>query len=232
MTTHSTRQPSRSWRPTAPSRASRTISRRSNRSGRVTIVTANDHRRIHCESYLEARVAYVLLARPDVADVSEQPAAVKYRDEDGRSRLHFFDFLVTRRDGTRIAVAVKPAKVARRKNLLALLARIAAQLPPGFADAVLLLTDEDLTPALVANAKMIHSVRRGRDPELDARVAALAAELNGRVTVATLVEVLGAAGEGFRAVVRAVADGILRLVGRGEIGYGTWLEPAPGQALP
>jgi len=192
----------------------------------VTIVTTDAPRRIHCESFLEAKVAYVLLARPDIVDVTEQPPPVPYQDEAGRTRTHFFDFRVTRSDGTRVAIAVKPAKVVRRRKLRELLHRIAAAMPPSYADAVLLVTEEDLSLALVHNAMLIHSVRRGRCADHDARVAALVRTLNGRVTVGTLVEVLGLAGDGFRAVVRAIADGTLTVRGRGRIAYDSWVAPA------
>lgn len=191
----------------------------------MTLVTATNPRLIRCESNLEARVAYVMLARPDVLEITEQPSAVTYRDEHGRERSHTFDFLVTRKDGTRVAVAVKPAKIARRKGLKGLLKRIAAQMSRHFADAVLLVTEEDLPPALVQNAMQIHACRRGRCADHDQRVAALVKTLNGRVTVKMLVDVLGLGGAGFQAVVRAIADGVLALVGRRRIDYDSWLSP-------
>ena len=194
----------------------------------MTIVTSDNPRLIRCESNLEAKAAYVLLARPDVVDVSEQPEAVAYLDEDGCQRHHTFDFLVTRVDGTRIAVAVKPAKVARRRNLHAMLGRVAAQMSRAFADAVLLLTDEDLPAHLVQNAMLVHAARRGRCAEHDGRVAEFVRSLNGRITVGTLVEALGLAGDGFRAVVRAIGDGLLDLVGGGCIDYDTLVSPVGG----
>ncbi|GJE41546.1 hypothetical protein AEGHOMDF_0712 [Methylobacterium soli] len=219
-------EPTPCWRPPAPSRATRKISRRSNRSARVTIVTTTNPRLIRCESNLEAKAAYMLLARPDVVDVTEQPEAVAYLDEQDRRRLHTFDFLVTRADGTRIAIAVKPAKTATRRGLLRLLRRIAAQMSPDFADAVLLLTEEQLPGPLVRNAMMIHGARRGRCEKHDAQVAALVRTLNGRVKVGTLVEVLGLGGEGYRAILRALGDGLLSLVGRRSVEYDSWLMPA------
>ncbi|WP_238298765.1 hypothetical protein, partial [Methylobacterium soli] len=59
-----------------------------------------------------------------------------------------------------------------------------------------------------------------------AQVAALVRTLNGRVKVGTLVEVLGLGGEGYRAILRALGDGLLSLVGRRSVEYDSWLMPA------
>jgi hypothetical protein len=59
----------------------------------------------------------VLVARPDVAQIEEQPPAFDYLDENGRQASHMFDFLVTSTNGERIAVAVKQSAVAAAAGL-------------------------------------------------------------------------------------------------------------------
>ena len=60
------------------------------------------------ESKREQEGLYLLLARPDVVDIWDQPPPVFYHDANGRKRSHTFDFLITLSSGKRIAIAVKP----------------------------------------------------------------------------------------------------------------------------
>lgn len=57
------------------------------------------------ESYTEFQVVMTLMARPEVAHVENQ-VLFPYRDLDGKSARHFFDFRATRTDGSRTAIMV------------------------------------------------------------------------------------------------------------------------------
>lgn len=107
---------------------------------------------VYFESHLEMQVLEVLRARPDVADVAEQPPRVTWRDGSGVVRHHTFDFLVTLRSGERVAVAVKPAARVISSGVRVALAEIAAQIDPAFAARIVLVTDRGIDPVEVRNA--------------------------------------------------------------------------------
>lgn len=217
------------WRPPGPSVATRIPSRRSRFSARSSIVGGAEPRRIHCEGGVEEKGAYVFVTHRDVADVYEQPAPVKYVDENGKARRHTFDFLLLLKDGRRIAVAIKPAEF--REKWEPIIRRIAGQMSRKFADAAILLTESDLHSDLVHNAMLIHAVRRDPPGAHDDQMRDLVRGLNGSVRIGDLVEHSGLEGRGFRAVVRLIADGDLDISG-GRIGYSTQVfRPVAGEAV-
>lgn len=112
---------------------------------------------VYFESHLEMQVLEVLRARPDVADVAEQPPRVTWRDGSGVVRHHTFDFLVTLRSGERVAVAVKPVARVISSGVRVALAEIAAQIDPAFAARIVLVTDRDIDPVEVRNATLLTS---------------------------------------------------------------------------
>jgi len=214
-----------------PSRASRSSIRPSRGGTRVTIVGGDPPREIRCESNLEAKGAYVFLADRDIVDVLEQPPAVTYLDEDGKSHRHTFDFLLTRRSGERILVAIKPEARARATNLGALLHRIAAYVPKAMAHKVKLITDVDLGPDRVHDAKLIWAARRTPDPEADDAVTVCTSDLTGAITIKDLVTRTGLGGRAFLAAVRAIANGRLTADAPG-IEYRTLVRIPPAGARP
>lgn len=192
---------------------------------RGALVTRGEHRRvITFESELERKVLLVLLARPDVVEIREQVAPVTYRDAEGVEREHRFDFLVRRRDGRRVLVAVKPMELALKYDLDGLIRRIARHVPRSLADSAIWMSERDVPRHAVFNATLLHCVRADGSPAYDRVVEGIASTLAGTTTVASLVAASGLAGEGFRAVVRLIDRGMLRMVGTGRIDYGTKIE--------
>lgn len=208
----------------APSRACRRIGLRSRVSARGTLVAAlpsQPPRRVGFESNLERSFILLMLARPDVVDLVEQPSRTTYAAPDGRPRTRTLDFLVTLADGRRLAVEVKRAERARATGPRAELARLAAQLDPRLADGVALFTDEHFEPWEAANAATLHEARKRPDPAADAALTAATAQVRGTVAVrdlAALTGLPGPGGRGYRAVVRALFAGTLRAVTRGLLG--------------
>jgi hypothetical protein len=216
-----TRQPARIspyWRPPGPSVATRIPSRRSRFSSRSSIVGGAEPRRIYCEGGLEEKAAYVFTTHRDVADVREQPAPVRFIDQDGKSCRHIFDFLLMMKRGRKIAVQIKPAKFeAKWRPIIQLIAR---QMSARFADEAVLITERELHADLVHNAMLIHAVRRDPPGEEDRQMQELVSNLRGTVLIGHLVAHSGLEGRGFRSIVRLIADGELDIEG-GRIGYGT-----------
>lgn len=197
------------WYPPGPSRASRSTIKPSRGGSRVRIVAGNPRREMRLESYLEAKAAFVLLARRQTADLEEQPPAVAYLDEDGVSRRHTFDFRQTLRDGTRILIAVKPWQRAVETDLPRTLRQIARYVDPAVADKVALLTDRRLGRDAVHNARLILSVEADLDPAADAIVADLVAKLQGDTTLRQIAQSSGLDGRAFRSGIRLIATGRL-----------------------
>jgi hypothetical protein len=202
------------WRPPAPSRGTRNISRRSKGSARAVIITNAPEREIHCESSMERKCALLLLARPDVVDLVEQAPAVRYVDNDGRTKKHTFDFLATMVDGSKIAIEVKPAARVDKDGWRQRLRRIAGQMD---GLVVVLVTEANLLRDVVYNATLLHFARHDANAEHDERIRQTARDLHGAVTIAELLERSGLYGDGFRAVVRLLGAGELTAHGRGRI---------------
>lgn len=150
--------------PALPSRATRRISRRSKVSGRAATTAqfnpAGARQTIECESLLELKVLYLLLARADVRNVWEQPSAIFYIDHTGKSRKHTFDYLVTYACGRRDAVIVKPHEKAMAPRFQRKIKHIRASVSKKYADRVVLVTDAHFTRDEVQNASAFHMYSR------------------------------------------------------------------------
>lgn len=172
--------------------------------------TGSAARVVQMESFTELRWGLCLSLRPDIADLREQ-VPFEWFDEDGVCHTHFFDFLVVRTDGARIACAVRAA--ARTGGRFAKnMPRIAAQVRDrGFAVDVRLLSDEDLDPVEVGNAWLLHGLR-APDPEADTVAAGVLAAMSGLVSLQELTDRTGLGVAGFRALLRLVRSHHLRLV--------------------
>jgi hypothetical protein len=171
-----------------------------------------------CESGLEKKAARFFLTHPQVADLREQPPAIDWIDAEGTIRRHTFDLLVTLKDARKIAVAVKPKVHAERKRLKEMLAMIAPQLPRGFADGILMITDQDLPRDVAHNTALLHHARRGGNPLHDSTVRDLIAS-RGQATIGELVAASGLGGAAFRATARLIATGIIAVIDGTRIGY-------------
>ncbi len=201
-----------SWHPPMRSTGSRSFPARSRSSVRgflSALLPAEERwRQIIYESNLERQVALLLLARPDIWNLWDQPAKIAFTDPRGRTAHHTFDYLAQFRDGTKWAIAVKPEARVGRIGFRKTLARIRADLPRRFADHVVLITEKNLHPAEVSNAEMLHMFRMHPDPEADGIIAGLLKQGAAERRVADLVSESGLAGRGFRAVIRAIYTGL------------------------
>lgn len=206
--------------PPRSTNASRKITLRSKGSLRGSMVTANGTpRQLTYESAIERNTAQVLLARPDVIRLEDQPPAVAIVHPDGRLGHHTFDFLVHLKDGRRLAVAVKDEARASKHDLDGFLRHIAPQIPKDFADGVVLVTEQRLSPVEISNARLIHSVRRDPPNPADAVVRELIMTTHGEVRIGDLVTASGRGADAFRAIVRLIADGDIVLTDHQRVSY-------------
>lgn len=214
-----------------PSRAERKIARFSKGHFTGRIVTGDPKgnaagQLMLVESNLEFKWCLVLLARPETKDLREQ-AGFEWYDINGEMHTHYFDFLLTERNGKRIAYAVRPA-ARTRGRFSATMPRIAYQARQrGFAHDVRLLTDDDLDPVALFNAKLMHGMRQSQ-PEADIAAERVISEMTGIAVIEDLVRRIGMGADGYRAVVRLIRRHRLRLLDHVRIGYQTAVYAAPG----
>lgn len=206
-------KPEQGVRAPLPSRATRNIPRRSRASSRGAILAslpADDRPRIiQFESKLEQRVLWLLLANKDVMDIREQPLPVTYTDHQGKRRSHVFDFWVVLRSGRRIAVAVKPAKRAHKRNLVRELRHVRLAMRKTFADDMLLITDRDFEQGEAINPQRYCEFSWHRCTETEADLQRLMGRVEFPTSIRTLCDQLPKGGAGFRAVFLAIYDHLL-----------------------
>ena len=182
--------------------------------GRPTSGDGGREREIRTEGLLELKILYLILADSRVENVWEQAGPVQYKDAEGKTHRHFFDFLVLLKDGRRIAIAVRPFE--RSQGLKETLKLIGAQMGH-FADGYLLLTNQHVARGALHNVIRIHAARRGPRLGHDQKIRDIAATINGRIKISDLVKVSGLEGDGFRAIARLIGAGELQLCERGRI---------------
>lgn len=207
--------------PPQDSRATRKIAVRSKASSRGIVVAQlpadSKPRRILYESKLEHRILCLLLARRDVHDVWDQPPGITFRDEQGRVRLHFYDYLVQFDDGRRRALAIKPFDIAQRIGFRQYLQHVRAATDLSYAHEVVLMTERSFRRADAVNAERLHFFRRNPDEEADQIMAESAKSLTCPIPIADLATITALGERCFPAAFRAVYSGILRKLDAGEI---------------
>ncbi|SEP41236.1 hypothetical protein SAMN04487843_116104 [Methylobacterium sp. ap11] len=219
------------WHPTEPSLAHRLPTRfRSRGSNQGILVTTGDApRQIFYESSGELGLLHYALARGDIVDVREQQAAI-YRDDAGVVRTHYFDAVLTMRDGTRKAVSYKPRRRAEALHFADYLGDLAARISPVVADEIIHNTERDLPKDALHNAALLHDCRRDSPGEADAAVLAVLAKVTGQISVADLRDATSYEGEAFRAIVRLIGAGCIVAQGTGRISGGTLVRAAKRRA--
>ncbi|WP_421702753.1 hypothetical protein [Aliiroseovarius sp.] len=163
------------------------------------------------------KVLFLLMAMIDAWDLWEQPPRIRYLDAERRPTWAFYDFLLTKRDGSKTAVAIKPAAVVEATGFRQELELIRASTPLNFADDVALVTDRSFTASEARNAERLHDFRRHPDQEADQIVADKLTDLGAEVTIGDLASSTGLDGRGFRAAFRLIYSGVARVLDAGDI---------------
>lgn len=207
--------PSEAYHLPAESRAERTIAAASR--GHCTafpVLGEGPGQRMHAESHLELCHFLLLNADRGIADLREQ---VRFRYGARDEHEHFFDVVATRTTGERIAFTIKPEDRLRSGRFLAEMQEIAWWVRrKAFAHDVRLLTDADVDPVDLHNARIVAAVRES-DPEADAAARAAVGALTGAVSVNDLTAATGLGARGYRAVLRLIRSRALQPVRRERI---------------
>jgi hypothetical protein len=211
------------WTPPAPSRGKRHFKFASKGSGRGAAVI--DGVSVESEAMAERTGQLVIRARPETVRVVEQSPQVRYVDVKGIEHTHTFDLLVFRADGTKAAVDFKPASLVERSGIREMHKLIARQITTRTADELLVMTEKFYTSDDRANATLMHAMARQEFSEDDEIVLKLITRMKRPAPIADLVAKSRLHGYGFNAVVRAIADGHLRMTERCRIDYPAIVAP-------
>ncbi|MEI9923441.1 MAG: hypothetical protein WDN50_07875 [Bradyrhizobium sp.] len=195
------------WRPVAQSLGSRDTALRSRYSSVGFII--DDDRVVNFESRPERFAAEAFALDPAIDWFVEQAEPIGYLDR-GRLRHHTFDFFSTA-SGIRTLTAIKHSTMVARSGIRRTIQLISEQAGRRVADQIVLLTERDFSQNERFNAEQAHEIRRHPVPEHDQHVREIAHDINGTVTISDVVTLSGLRGDGFRAVVRLLADRFFQL---------------------
>lgn len=174
--------------------------------------------RMQGESLLECNHFYVLNTLQNVAEMREQ-ARFYFGWDQEKQKQHIFDVLVTLTCGKRIAFTIKPEVRLVSGRFEAQMQEISWWVHElCFADDVRILTEADLDPVELYNAKVLAGVReRDSEAESAARAALQDLPAGGGQSLRDLTLATGMAARGYRALIRLLRTGEARLQTRERI---------------
>jgi hypothetical protein len=167
---------------------------------------------IQAESLLELHNLFLLNAMLNVAALQEQ-VRFYYGWNAKNQQQHIFDVVATLECGSRIAMAVKPEVRLASGRFKAEMQEVAWWVHEcGFADDVRIMSEADIDPVDLRNAKILAGVREA-DPEADAVALRVVCDLplGGGQSLRDLTLSTGMSARGYRALIRLIRSGVLRL---------------------
>lgn len=197
----------------AKSRGIRTIPRSSpgHFVGELVYTTRDGkQQRLGFASLTEFHTALCLIYRDDFADIEEQLAELPFQKPTGGGSRHFFDFRFTTKAGQRICISVKPERIAQTYVYRATIDAVAQAAVGNICDRVATVTERNIHPVELHNAKLFHAARTP-EPELDAEIVSALQKLEAPVTIDHFLAETGHYGRGFFSVARAIRSGHARL---------------------
>lgn len=198
------------WVPPKLSTASRNISLKSMRSVRGHLVDAARNQVLMFESILEFLFANMLMSRPEIIRIEDQPAELKF-EMDGETRGHTFDFRMTATDGYRIAYAVKPGDHLSRDETMRKMKALSAAHAPKFADQMMVVTERQITRDKGWNAFDINEARRLRVQAECDNILELLRGIGTRIEIWKLHEKVGDDASVWNAILCLQYDGLAEI---------------------
>lgn len=165
------------------------------------------YRQVWFESGLEEAFTFVFIAHPDVREIREQQL-VEF-SENGRRVRRFVDLVVTWSNGSRVAYEIKYRQDVERSDIVQTLGRMCEQAGDALADDFRLLTEQDLHPATIANARAIVSAGADWDDEARETVQGCLRNAGPFIRLSTLSAEAGLGSAGYRAAISLLQEGCL-----------------------
>lgn len=204
-----------------PYRGNRKInprSRGSSRSFPVWLDTETAFPRIFgCDSNVEKDHLALTLTDTTTSQVHEQFGPISFVDADGKPRTTYFDLFITRKDGRKIAVAVKPTDRLQSGRFIRELYALERTMDPDTADEVRLVTERCFSRAKAFNAIMYQRFKLYPDPAVEVRFQDVLASTAGETTICEIARRCRAGGRAFRVIVKAIFEGHLEKRSPGRI---------------
>lgn len=176
------------------------------------------------ESKLEHRVGSTVFARNDVKHYWDQSPPIQVECPGRQPRKRQPDALFERKDGWKSLLYIKPEEKIASGRYDEDIELISRSLSSDYADELVVVTDASFEPWEATNAERLMGFRRTPDEEADEIVAEFASRLDGLITIGDLIVILQIGGRGFRAIFRAIYDGVLKQIEDGIIDLTTVVE--------
>ncbi|PJF08826.1 hypothetical protein [Pseudorhodobacter sp. MZDSW-24AT] len=167
--------------------------------------------RVGFASFLEFTTAICTVYLPGFVDLQEQLAPVAFRKANGDIGHHYLDYRATFRNGLRIGIAVKPSHIAKKPEFRAEMQAVAQAAVPAVIDKLAIVTEQNINPVDLFNAKLFHAARRPVFCE-DEAIREIRKKLPGPVTVEHLLTEGRSAGVTLFGVARAIHGQGLKLL--------------------
>lgn len=164
------------------------------------------------ESLLELHNLFLLNVMMNVVSLQEQ-VRFFYGWDRKNQKQHIFDVVATLDCGSRVAFAVKPEVRLVSGCFETEMQEVAWWVyEHGFADDVRIMSEADINPVDLRNAKILAAVREA-DPEADAVALEVVRGLpaGGGQSLRDLTLSTGMAARGYRSLIRLIRSGVLRL---------------------
>lgn len=164
------------------------------------------------ESLLELHNQFLLNVMMNVVSLQEQ-VRFFYGWDRKNQKQHIFDVVATLDCGSRVAFAVKPEVRLASGRFVTEMQEVAWWVyERGFADDVRIMSEADINPVDLRNAKILAAVREV-DPEADAVALEVVRGLpaDGGQSLRDLTLSTGMAERGYRSLIRLIRSGVLRL---------------------
>lgn len=212
-------------KPPAKSRAVRKIPRSSKGHfvGELGFKNGAEDQRLGWGSLTEHDVALCFIYRPDFMDLEEQLAGLPFTLPNGKLSHHYFDFRFTQKGGRKICISVKPESIAVTYRYRAKIGKVRKAAVGNICDAVLTVTERNIDPVKLHNAKLFHAARNV-EPELDEVILYWLKKLSQPTSINDFLAGAGIGGHGFFSVARAIRFGHARLFTPGKIRGTTLIE--------
>lgn len=197
----------------------------------------NNGFRVVGESLLEINHYYVLNTVKNIVKMQEQ-VRFYFGWDPKKQKQHIFDMLTVLDTGERIAFAIKPeirlnSTNKEKQDFEEHMQAVAWWVfEKDFADDVRILTEADLDPVALHNAKVLAAVReRDSDADLAAIHELRKLPEGGGLSLRELTLAIGMGARGYRALIRLLRGGEARLQALGRIGPQTVILNVAGSKM-
>jgi hypothetical protein len=161
---------------------------------------------VYWNSGIERRVAFSLMARPDIAQLHSQ-VEIEFVDDDGVLHQRYLDYYFVTESGRRVGVSVKPER--RREAITAEMKSILPRLVDNPVDEIIVRTDKDCTYGIFRNSSCVITARKHFDAAEVRELLRVVEQLHGGFRMGQLLRVCGDRAKRRTAIFNLIEHGVL-----------------------